>query len=338
MSRKGLFIGIDHYDHQPPLNGCADDALRLKSLLDRHHDGRLNFQSLVLSGTSPTDPVSKSAMKDAVRELFDADPDVAPEIALLYFSGHGYAEDTGGYLCGSEVKGGDEGLALSEIMTIADASPAQSKVIILDSCFSGSAAEHPVLGEGSVIRSGMTILTAATSTQVALGGATAPGGGSGSVFTNLLLDALNGAARNLAGDVTPGSVYAHIDQSLGSWGQRPVFKTNVKKFVSLRQAEAPIEAELVRQLTTIFPTPDYELPLDPSFEPERNSDQLADPDFPPPDPVNTAVFKTLQKYNSVNLAEPVDAPHMWHAAVGSKSCRLTVVGQHWWNVVNENLF
>ena len=35
-------------------------------------------------------------------------------------------------------------------------------------------------------------------------------GGSG-VFTSLLVDALNGAAANLVGDVTPGSVYAHID-------------------------------------------------------------------------------------------------------------------------------
>jgi len=35
------------------------------------------------------------------------------------------------------------------------------------------------------------------------------------VFTGLLVDALSGGAANLVGDVTPGSVYAHIDQSLG---------------------------------------------------------------------------------------------------------------------------
>ena len=43
-----------------------------------------------------------------------------------------------------------------------------------------------------------------------------PGGGAG-VFTTLFVDALGGAAANLIGDVTPGSVYAHIDQSLGPW-------------------------------------------------------------------------------------------------------------------------
>ena len=58
--------------------------------------------------------------------------------------------------------------------------------------------------------------------------------GSG-VFTDLFVDALSGAAANLIGDVTPGAVYAHVDQSLGPWGQRPVFKTNVQNFVSLRK-------------------------------------------------------------------------------------------------------
>jgi hypothetical protein len=74
----------------------------------------------------------------------------------------------------------------------------------------------------------MTIFTASTKGQYA---AEANGGG---VFTGLLIDALGGAAANLIGEVTPGGVYAHIDQSLGNWSQRPVFKTNVKKFVSLR--------------------------------------------------------------------------------------------------------
>jgi hypothetical protein len=76
----------------------------------------------------------------------------------------------------------------------------------------------------------MTILTASSADQYA-----SEENGRG-VFTELLVDAMNGAAANLVGDVTPGSVYAHIDQSLGPWEQRPVFKTNVKSFVSLRHA------------------------------------------------------------------------------------------------------
>ena len=79
----------------------------------------------------------------------------------------------------------------------------------------------------------MTILTASTADQSAY---EVEGGGAG-LFTNLLINALGGEAANLVGEVTPGGVYAHIDQSLGPWAQRPVFKTNVKTFVSLRKVE-----------------------------------------------------------------------------------------------------
>ena len=167
---------------------------------------------------------------------------------------------------------------------------------------------------------GMTILTASTKDQYA-----SENNGSG-VFTTLFVDALDGAAGNLVGDVTPGSVYAHIDQSLGSWAQRPVFKTNVKSFVSLREVQPPIPLAHLQQLTEFFPEPGFQFQLDPSFEPEVVGRPAG---ACPPDPINTAKFKTLQKYNRVNLLKPVDAPHMWHAAIGSKTCQLTVLGEHY---------
>jgi hypothetical protein len=45
----------------------------------------------------------------------------------------------------------------------------------------------------------------------------------------------------------------------------------------------------------------------------------------------------LQKYNRVNLVVPVNAPHMWHAAMESKSCRLTVLGEHYRRLVESKL-
>src|SRR3979411_2097670 len=86
---------------------------------------------------------------------------------------------------------------------------------LLDSCYSGALGDHPINRQVSEISEGMTILTASTKGQYA---AEANGGG---VFTGLLIDALGGAAAILVGAVTPGSVYAHIDQSLGTWSQRP---------------------------------------------------------------------------------------------------------------------
>jgi len=328
--RKALIVGIDHYARIGNLSGCVNDAYSVKTALERNADGTLNFSApQVLTGTSPAQSVQKKDLKDSVRKLFADDS----EIALFYFAGHGYIEDTGGFLCASDSETGDDGLALSEIMTLANISKARNKVIILDSCHSGVAGNSMMAAGLAEISDGVTIMTASTADQNAY---ETPGGGAG-VFTSLFIDALNGSAANLVGDITPGSVYAHIDQSLGPWAQRPVFKTNVRNFVSLRKAEPPIALADLQALTTHFPISDFEFRLDPTFEPERFEQQRQDPSIPPPDPVNTATFSVLQKYVKVNLVRPVGAPHMWHAAMQSKSCELTVLGQHYWNLVNKEL-
>ncbi len=57
--------------------------------------------------------------------------------------------------------------------------------------------------------------------------------------------------------------------------------------------------------------------------------------IPPPNPENTQKFALLQRYARVNLVVPVDAPHMWHAAMSSKSCKLTVLGEHYRRLVER---
>ena len=98
-----------------------------------------------------------------MRELFADDS----EVALFYFAGHGYIETTGGYLCGGECKTGDDGLALSDVMTFANESQARNKIIILDSCYSGALGDHPINRQVSEIAEGVTILTASTKGQYA---------------------------------------------------------------------------------------------------------------------------------------------------------------------------
>lgn len=316
--RKALVVGIDYYEHIGGLSGCVNDAYAVKQMLDRHADGSINFgQPKLLVGTGPADVLTRSELKEAVRELFADNGDVA----LFYFAGHGYIEASGGYLCAGDCKTGDDGLPLSEIMTFANTSPARNKIIILDSCHSGKLGEHPVKNGLTEISEGVTILTASTKEQYA---AEENGGG---VFTGLMIDALGGAAANLVGQVTPGSVYAHIDQSLGSWSQRPVFKTNIKRFVSLRQVQPPLSLADLRRIAEFFPTPGFEFQLDPSFEPEH---PLADAD-------RTAIFAILQKYNRVNLLVPSGAPHMYHAAIESKTVKLTATGEHYRRLVAGSL-
>lgn len=321
--RIALIVGINYYEHCKPLFGCVDDAHSVKAVLERHDGGSVNFDCKLLTATGPTDVVKRAELKDQIRELFK----VEAEIALFYFSGHGYIESTGGYIIASDAARGDEGVSLSEVLTLANASKAKNKIIVLDSCHSGIAGTPPSKDEHAVLSEGLTVLTASTEDQYAT-----EKDGRG-VFTTLFVDALNGSAANLTGDITPGSVYAHIDQSLGAWEQRPVFKTNVKQFVSLRKTAPPIPTSDLLRIIEFFPAPGFEFPLDPTYEPEMKG---RDPEMPPPDPEHTRVFAILQSYNRLNLLVPVGAPHMWHAAMGSKACRLTALGEHYRRLAEKN--
>jgi hypothetical protein len=322
--RKALVVGIDYYEHISSLFGCVNDAHSVKAGLERHGDGSINFGVNLLIGTGSSQPVSRSELKDAIADLFADDSD----IALFYFAGHGHIEATGGYILASNSTRGDDGVSLTEVLTIANNSKAKNKIILLDSCNSGVAGTLPDVGQNTVLSEGLTILTASTADQYAK-----EENGAG-VFTTLLVDALNGAASNLIGDISPGSVYAHIDQSLGPWNQRPVFKTNVKSFVSLRKVNPPILLAELQRITEFFPEPGIEFKLDPTYEPELTG---REPGMPSPDPENVQKFVILQKYNRVNLVIPVDAPHMWNAAMRSKACKLTVLGEHYRKLVKRKL-
>lgn len=320
--RKALIVGVNYYQHIGSLHGCVNDAHAVKAVLDRNSDGTVNFETKLLTATGPASLVTRVALRESVKELFSGDS----ETALFYFAGHGHVESTGGYIIASDASSGDTGLPLNEVLTFANQSQARNRIIVLDSCHSGVAATSLTANNFAEIKEGTTILTASTTEQYAT-----EENGAG-VFTTLFVDALGGAAGNLVGEVTPGSIYAHIDQSLGSWDQRPVFKTNVKSFVSLRRVQPPIALNELQRITEFFPKPGQEFSLDPAYEPERQGTDLS---IPAPDPVKTAKFAILQKYNRVGLVVPVDAPHMWHAAMGSKSCRLTVLGEHYRRLVER---
>jgi len=47
-------------------------------------------------------------------------------------------------------------------------------------------------------------------------------------------------------------------------------------------------------------------------------------------------FKILQKLQSIGFIEPVGEEFMYFAAMKSKSCRLTVLGQYYWKLVKNN--
>ncbi|EKR90301.1 caspase family protein [Leptospira santarosai] len=313
--RKALIVGIDYYTNVTLLNGCVNDAYAVKSVLERHGDGSVNFAVNLLVATGSSSSINRKILKESASELFQDDSD----IALFYFSGHGYVETTGGYLIASDSSSGDDGFPMDELLVIVNNSKAKNKIIVLDCCYSGTIGSSLLTENKAVLSEGVTILTASAKDQYSV-----EIGGSG-VFTALFVDALSGGASNLVGDITPGSVYAHIDQALGPWEQRPIFKTNVKRFISLREVQPPISLEDLRKIIKLFPEPAFEFILDPSFEPTSESAILE----------NVESFSILQKYSHVNLVKPVDEEHMYFTAINSKSCRLTALGSHYWNLIKK---
>jgi len=322
--RKALIIGIDYYKNIDSLFGCVNDSYNVKSILEYHSDGTRNFGIRHEFASSDRDAISRGDLKDAIVELYQDDN----EIALLYFAGHGYIENNSGYLLTSECSRGDDGLSLDTVLTIVNDSPAKNKIIILDSCHSGIAGNTSSNPSQSTLSEGVTILTASSATQYAT-----EEDGQG-LFTSLFVDALNGAASNLVGDITPASTYAHIDQSLGEWEQRPIFKTNTKTFVSLRKIQAPISLEELRMITEFFDESNTHFDLDPTFEPKRDNVDLEG--LPEPIEENVNKFRVLQKYNRINLVVPIDEEHMYYAAMNSTGCKLTSLGEHYWSLVNRD--
>jgi len=309
--RKALVIGIDDYP-SAPLDGCINDASAFAAIISKNGDGSPNFDAKL-----ETNVPTKSALKTLIIELFEGDSD----IALLYFSGHGVLNTLGGFIVTPDYKKNDEGVSMDEILTLANKSKAKDKVIILDCCNSGAFGSPASTGGTTAqIIDGVVILTASRDDESAR-----EINGHG-IFTSLLLDALQGGAADLRGHITPGSVYAYIDQALGPWDQRPIFKTNVTRFTSLRTIDPPVHLEVLRKIIEYFPTPQDEHGLDPSYE-FTNAGEAK--------PEKVAIFKNLQKLEGIGLVVPVGEEHMYFAAQNSKACKLTALGYHYWRLVKE---
>jgi len=313
MSMRGaLVVGIDDYPGAP-LHGCVNDANDIAGVLRTHGDGGPNFSVNLL--TAPADTVSRSMLRGSIEQLFESDCDVC----LFYFSGHGLIESTGGYLVTQDAKRYDEGVAMDEILALANRSRAKDNVIFLDCCHSGALGNPAITGGTmAVLSKGLCVLTASRNSESAL-----EKDGRG-VFTSLVVDALKGGAADLRGHITPGSIYAYVDPVLGPWDQRPMFMSNVTRMPSLRFVPPPVPLAILRKICTYFPRPEYEYALDPSYEPETAQTN----------PANVAIMNDLRKLAGVGLVVPVGEEFLYFAALKFRSCRLTAVGHQYWRLIN----
>jgi hypothetical protein len=315
--RRALCVGVDHYSFGS-LHGCVSDAERLASLLSKHQDGTPNFECKKLVAPHPgaVDIVTRAKLKQAVEQLFK---DKA-EVALLHFSGHGTENNLGGYLVTQDAKSYDEGLSMGDVLKMANDSKADEVVVLLDCCHSGHMGQIPAISNSaSLLREGVSIITASRGDQpsVEVGG--------GGLFTSLVLDALEGGAADLLGHVTIPAIYAKVEAALGAWDQRPLLKSHVSKVIAIRKCEPPISIAILRELPDLFPLPAEDFALSPEYEETYSGKEEA----------KVLVFSKLQQLNRVHLVVPVQAMHMYDAAMQSKGCRLTAAGRYYWRLAKN---
>jgi len=315
--RRALCVGIDEYEIAP-LNGCVNDAIRMKNVLETNQDGSPNFECKVLTAPKGGNRtvVTRSKLKESIERLFRDQADVA----LLHFSGHGTANNLGGYLVTQDAKKYDEGMHMTDVLQLANDSRAREVVVLLDCCHSGNLGNVPVIDNTKAfLREGVSILTAGRGDQVSVEA------GGGGVFTSLVVDALEGGAANLLGAVSAPAIYSYVESALGAWDQRPLFKAHLSSVLQLRCCTPPIDRTTIRRLPVIFLLPAEDLPLDPYYEQS----------VPGADAAKIFTFKELQALNRVHLVVPVGAQHMYDAAIQSTACRLTPSGRYYWRLARD---
>lgn len=331
MKRRALLVGINTYDYMQGLSCCREDALAMQRVLAFHEDHSPNFACRVLlgnpcpqAGSEPLPAVSHervtfNSLRRALEELFAFDG-----MVLFYFSGHGYPGERGVFLVTQDGNESLPGISLHEVVRMANASPATEVVLMIDSCFSGALGEAERVRDLTDfhLRPGITLLAASMAAQQAR---ELSGHG---VFTHLLLGALKGGASDIRGQISAASIYAYVEQALGPWDQRPIYKSNASQLSTIRSFTPDISDEELRCLPQFFPTPEHLFVLDPSYEVTRVAEAT---------PAHIRIFKLFKRYQVARLLRPSRGEDLYFAALRSHSVELTPLGQFYWHLASGQL-
>ncbi|MEM8971037.1 MAG: caspase family protein [Pseudomonadota bacterium] len=330
MDRRALIVGIDHYDLDriPNLNSCVEDARTIERLLSQHANGDANYDCrCIVSGGSRR--VTRARLRKEWEGLFASfDGDI-----LFYFSGHGKSSSTGGYFVTQDGSEYDPGLFMNEVISLANQSEARNVVLIIDCCHAGLTATFPGVTSRhdlSTIREGVTVLAGARGIENAF----VENGKS--IFTSLIVQALEGGASDIEGQVTTASVYSFVERLLGVWQQRPMYKSNSIRSLVLRNCRSLVTRSEIRELIRLFDTPEAEYQLDPQFE----DYELEDPDSPR-DEKNITIFRAgdreknrtralLKTCQIAGLLKPRDRTALFWAMMYSETAVLTDLGKFYW--------
>ncbi len=324
MERRALLVGINDYEHLDNLLWCVNDALAMHQVLAFHENHDPNFDCHMLFGSAEISDapgqkrVTCNVLRQELQKLFAFD-----ETVLFYFSGHGYAMAGGVYLVTQDGTGTLPGIPLNDILKMANDSPAREVILLIDSCYSGALGEPDQQQDiaNLSLRPGVTLLGAARTNEIAQ-----ERNGHGQ-FTRLVIGALKGGAKDVRGRVSAASIYAYVEQALGPWDQRPIYKSNATRLSPLRFCTPSITDSELRRLPQFFPQMDYPYFLNPSYE-VTHAETLFE---------HVAIFKIFKHYQVAGLLRPLFDDDLYFAALHSHPVGLTPLGQFYWQLARQNL-
>lgn len=310
MPGRALLVGIDDYENVTPLQGCYQDAADMAAVLERNEDGSRNYECRILPDKKIAKVTRVALRNEWIRHFTNFDGPL-----IYYFSGHGVFSEFGGSLYTQESSQTDPGLAMYELLQLANDSEAREVLLILDCCSSGAAGNLLGRRYGNVnqaqIREGVTILTASRPTEVAM---ISKGR---SIFTSLVLTALHGGAADIRGHISAASIYAFVEQALGAFDQRPLYKSYAVRLSPVRSCRPEVEDSLLRLLPQYFPAPDTRYKLDRTYEETE----------PTAVPEHVEIFKRFKIYRNARLLRTVEDQDLFYAAIHETNVELTVQGK-----------
>ena len=321
-TKRALLVGIDQYQCMPHLTGCAADAIAMRGLLQRNDNGSPNYDCRVLTSADGP-PITRELLRSQWHTLFDNfDGHV-----LFHFSGHGKPTSAGGVLVTQDGTQGDPGLPMDELLTLANRSKAKTLLLIVDCCYAGNAGDPAILqGNGSaqnqaLIREGVTILAASRQTESAREAA-----GNG-VFTKLILGALQGGAADVRGRVSVASIYAYVEQALGSWEQRPMYKSYADYLPPVRLCKPSISDSLLRELPRLFKNETDQFCMCPSFERTHPSAK----------PSHVNIFDKFKALRNATLLTTQAGKDLYLIAMDAGWVKLTPLGRFYRQLAEKGL-
>lgn len=318
--RKALIVGIDQCENNGNrVSSCASSAQTLSKLLSRHdgecaQEGELNFdcKTLISMHEKSATTITRAVLKENCKALFE---DEEVDTAFFYFSGFWIEDPLGDYLVTEDTEQFDQGLALSDLLIFVNNSSIKEINIILDLYTTKESQKQLCIEEQyAFLRKGVSILS------VKHGNCE-----KSNLFTELITNSLLGGNDDILGNVTFIDLFENNSAILNAFGYQVTFRSNISRLTVLRKTIRQLPYPVVVKIREYFHSQNYYYPLSNEHIP---SQELGD--FK-----KQEVYKNLQKMIKYGLVKPVNADHLYYAALKKKHCALTERGQQYWDLLEK---